>query len=154
MNPPIRSEADRIALVEGVIDGTIDMIATDHAPHSAEEKSKGLAKSLMGVVGLECAFSVMFTEFVKKGVLSLEKLVELFSINPRKRFNMENDISVGNKIDICVFDPNTKSIVDPEKFFSKGRSTPFEGREVYGEIVLTICEGNVSYSNEKFVDLI
>ena len=154
MNPPIRSEADRLALVEGVIDGTIDMIATDHAPHSFEEKSKGLAKSLMGVVGLECAFSVMYTEFVKKGILTLEKLVDLFSINPRKRFDMKNDILIGNTIDICVFDPEIKSIVDPEKFFSKGRSTPFEGREVFGEIVLTICEGHVSYSKEKFVELI
>ena len=153
MNPPIRSEADRVALVEGIIDGTIDMIATDHAPHSAEEKSKGLSGSLMGVVGLECAFSVMYTEFVKKGILPLEKLVELFSINPRKRFDMKNDMRVGNAIDICVFDPDFKSIVEPEKFFSKGRSTPFEGRDIFGEIVLTICEGNISYCSEKFVDL-
>lgn len=153
MNPPIRGESDRLALIQGIIDGTIDMIATDHAPHSLEEKSKGLSGSLMGVVGLECAFAVMYTEFVKKGIISFEKLVELFSVNPRSRFDLNNEIKIGNYIDVCVFDPDVKYSIDPEKFYSKGRSTPFKGREVYGEIVLTLCNGKVSYSNDEYNDL-
>ena len=153
MNPPIRGESDRLALIQGIIDGTIDMIATDHAPHSLEEKSKGLSGSLMGVVGLECAFAVMYTEFVKKGIISFEKLVELFSVNPRSRFDLNNEIKIGNYIDVCVFDPDVKYTIDPEKFYSKGRSTPFKGREVYGEVVLTLCNGKVSYSNDEYNDL-
>ena len=135
MNPPIRSEADRQALLAGILDGTIDMIATDHAPHSAEEKSRGLAGSNMGVVGLETAFAVMYTNFVKTGVMSLEKLVELMSTNPRKRFGIE----LGNSY--TIFDLSKKFTVDPQKFLSMGRATPFEGLELYGECLATIKNG-------------
>ena len=137
MNPPIRSEADRQALVEGILDGTIDMIATDHAPHSYEEKSKGLKDSKMGVVGLETAFSVMYTHFVKTGKMSLERLVELMSTNPRKRFGIE----LGNSY--TVFDLSKKYTVDPSKFLSMGRFTPFEGCELYGECLMTVKDGQV-----------
>ena len=137
MNPPIRSEADRQALVEGILDGTIDMIATDHAPHSAEEKSKGLAGSNMGVVGLETAFAVMYTNFVKTGVMSLEKLVELMSENPRKRFGIE----LGNSY--TVFDLDKSFTVDPQKFLSMGKATPFEGVTLFGECLMTVKDGQV-----------
>ena len=137
MNPPIRSEADRQALVAGILDGTIDMIATDHAPHSAEEKSKGLAGSNMGVVGLETAFAVMYTNFVKTGVLSLEKLIELMSVNPRKRFGIE----LGNAY--TVFDLGKEYTVDPNKFLSMGRATPFEGTSLFGECLMTVKDGKI-----------
>ena len=137
MNPPLRSKEDRLALIEGIKDGTIDMIATDHAPHSAEEKGRGLEKSLMGVVGLETAFPVMYTKLVKTGVITLEKLVELMAINPRKRFGLpETD-------DICVFDLNEEYVIDPEEFLTMGRSTPFKGDKVYGRCLLTVCDGKV-----------
>ncbi len=140
MNPPLRSAEDRLALIEGIKDGTIDMIATDHAPHSADEKGRGLEKSLMGVVGLETAFPVMYTELVKKGIITLEKLVELMAINPRKRFGLpETD-------DICVFDVNEEYAIDPESFATMGRSTPFKGRKVYGKCLLTVCDGKIVYS--------
>ena len=137
MNPPIRSEADRQALVEGILDGTIDMIATDHAPHSAEEKSKGLSGSNMGVVGLETAFAVMYTNFVKTGVMSLEKLVELVSENPRKRFGIE----LGNSY--TVFDLGKEYTVDPSEFLSMGRATPFEGVRLFGKCLMTVKDGRV-----------
>ena len=143
MNPPIRSEADRQALVEGILDGTIDMIATDHAPHSAEEKSKGLAGSNMGVVGLETAFAVMYTNFVKTGVMSLERLVELMSVNPRKRFGIE----LGNSY--TVFDLSKKYTVDPQKFLSMGRATPFEGVSLYGECLMTVKDGKPVTVNHR-----
>ena len=139
MNPPIRSESDRLALVEGLKDGTIDMIATDHAPHSQEEKSKGLEKSFMGVVGLEIAFSVLYTKLVKTGVITLEKLIEVMSINPRKRFGL------ADTEDICIFDLNGEYTVDPEKFLSKGRATPFKGEILSGVCRLTICDNKIVY---------
>lgn len=138
MNPPIRSEDDRLALIEGIKDGTIDMIATDHAPHSAEEKSRGLEKSLMGVVGLETAFPVLYTSLVKEGIISLEKLVELMSVNPRKRFHIEDS-------GICVYDLGKEYAIDPEKFETKGRSTPFSGRKVYGENIMTVIGGKIAW---------
>ncbi len=139
MNPPIRGEADRLALIDGIRDGTIDMIATDHAPHSQEEKSKGLEKSLMGVVGIETAFSVMYTHLVKPEIISLEKLVELMSINPRKRFGLPPTK------DICVFDLNTEYTVNPDKFLSLGKATPFEGERLFGVCRLTVSDGKVVY---------
>ena len=139
MNPPLRGKEDRAALIEGIKDGTIDMIATDHAPHSAEEKSRGLEKSPFGIVGLETAFPVLYTRLVKEGVITLEKLVELLALNPRRRFN----IPLGN--DFTVWDLNAKETVDPEKFLSKGRSTPFEGWELYGKCVLTVRDGQIVY---------
>ncbi len=139
MNPPIRSARDRDALVEGLLDGTIDMIATDHAPHSAEEKAKGLAGSAFGVVGIETAFAVLYTKLVKTGVMSLEKLVEVMSDNPRKRFNLP----VGE--DFSVWDLENKFIVDPKDFASMGKATPFEGEELYGKCLLTVKDGKAVY---------
>ena len=141
MNPPIRSEADRLALIEGIKDGTIDMIATDHAPHSAEEKSRGLKNSFMGVVGIETAFSVMYTHLVKKGIINLEKLVKLMSINPRVRFGLPQNN------DICVFDLNTEYIVDPKDFLSQGKATPFNGHKLFGVNKLTVCNGRIVYKS-------
>ena len=145
MNPPIRSEADRVALVEGIIDGTIDMIATDHAPHSAEEKSRGLEKSMMGVVGIETAFPLLYTYLVKKGVITLEKLVEIMSISPSKRFGIGTEIEIGSKADLCAYDLGEKYSVDPSEFLSMGKSTPFEGWEVYGKCKLTLVDGKIAW---------
>ena len=139
MNPPLRSKEDREALVAGVLDGTIDMIATDHAPHSAEEKGKGLAGSAFGVVGIETAFPVMYTHFVKTGLMTLERLVELMALNPRKRFG----IPMGK--DFSVWDLNQEFTVDPTDFLSKGKATPFEGWKLWGQCKLTVCDGNVVY---------
>ena len=138
MNPPIRSEDDRLALIEGIKDGTIDMIATDHAPHSAEEKSRGLEKSLMGVVGLETAFPVLYTYLVKEGIISLEKLIELMSVNPRKRFHIKDS-------GICVYDLGKEYAIDPNEYETKGRSTPFSGRKVYGENIMTVIGGKIAW---------
>ena len=140
MNPPLRSAEDKAALIEGIKDGTIDMIATDHAPHSAEEKSKGLAGSLMGIVGLETAFPVLWTKLVKTGIISEEKLADLLCENPKKRFS----IDTGD--DFTVFEVSTRYKIDSEKFLSKGRATPFDGDEVYGRCVLTVCRGKTVYS--------
>ena len=139
MNPPLRSKEDRLALVVGILDGTIDMIATDHAPHSAEEKSKGLAGSMFGVVGIETAFPVLYTHLVKPGILTMEKLVELLAVNPRNRF----EIPMGN--DFSVWNLNKEIVVDPKDFLSKGKATPFEGWKLEGECVLTVCNGKIVY---------
>lgn len=143
MNPPIRSEADRLALVEGISDGTIDMIATDHAPHSAEEKGRGLKNSMMGVVGLETAFAALYTQLVKTGVITLEKLIELMSVNPCKRFGFDNEIKSGNTANFTVFDLDEKYIVNPDDFLSMGKSSPFTGREFCGKCVATVCNGKI-----------
>ncbi len=135
MNPPLRAKEDREALLLGIQDGTIDMIATDHAPHSAEEKSRGLEKSAMGVVGLETAFPVLYTELVKTGIISLEKLVELMSQNPHRRFSLSLD-------GYSVWDLNECYEINPDEFLSMGRATPFAGRRVYGRHVLTLFKGN------------
>ena len=139
MNPPLRSLADREALLNGLLDGTIDMIATDHAPHSAEEKAKGLAGSAFGIVGLETAFPLLYTELVLTGFLSLEALLQLLVWNPRKRFG----IPLGN--DFSVWDLNEKYRIDPDTFRSKGRATPFAGREVAGRCMMTVYQGKVVY---------
>ena len=146
MNPPLRSAEDRAALIEGVLDGTIDMIATDHAPHSAEEKGKGLAGSLMGVVGLETAFQMMYTYLVKEqGVLSLEKLVHIMCVAPRERFGIEGGLKVGQSADIAVIDPAAQGVVDPETFVSKGRATPFAGMKTRSEVIMTMHKGQIIY---------
>ena len=139
MNPPLRSKADKQALIEGVVDGTIDMIATDHAPHSKEEKSKGLLGSAFGVVGIETAFPLLYTYLVKEKIISLDKLVEIMAFNPAMRFNIntENHFS--------VWDLNKKYKIDPKAFISKGKATPFEGYEVYGENLLTVMNGKIVY---------
>ncbi len=136
MNPPLRSQKDKEALIEGILDGTIDMIATDHAPHTAEEKSRGLEQSLFGIVGLETAFPAMVTHLIKPGILTLEKVVDLMAYAPRKRFQ----IPLGN--DWSLWDLNTKYTVDPQTFATKGRATPFEGMELYGKHIATVFGGN------------
>ncbi len=142
MNPPLRSSEDRLALIEGIKDGTIDMIATDHAPHSAEEKSRGLEKSLMGVVGLETAFAVLYTDLVKTNVITMEKLVELMSKNPRDRFDIQSDVG------FTVFSCENEYEICPDEFLSKGRSTPFMGKKVFGECLLTVYNGKAVYVKE------
>lgn len=138
MNPPLRSREDQRALVEGICDGTIDMLATDHAPHSAEEKSKGLAGSLMGIVGLETAFPLMYTYFVKTGIITMERLIELMSIKPAERFGIANR-------GFTVFDPDSEYEIKPSEFLSKGRSTPFSGFKVNGRCIMTVLDGKTIY---------
>ena len=146
MNPPLRTKEDRQALIAGLCDGTIDMIATDHAPHTAEEKSRGLKDSLMGVVGLETAFSTLYTGLVKTGKLSLERLVELLSLAPAKRFGLKSGIAPGAAANFTVFDLNSSETVDPSRFLSKGRSTPFAGQTVFGICQMTVMEGNIVWN--------
>lgn len=143
MNPPIRSAEDRDALVEGIKDGTIDVVATDHAPHTLEEKSRGLAGSAMGVVGLETSFAVIYTKLVREGVITLEEAVELLSEAPRKIFNLGGGLCEGQAADIAVFDLEAEFDVNPEDFHSKGRSTPFEGWHLWGECCLTMVDGKI-----------
>lgn len=146
MNPPLRSKEDKEALIQGLVDGTIDMIATDHAPHGAEEKSRGLAGSAMGVTGLECSFSVLYTALVKTGRISLARLVEAMCIAPRRRFRLGGGVlEVGADADIAVFDVSRPYVIEPEKFLSKGKSTPFAGMQVYGKNKLTLYRGAVVY---------
>lgn len=142
MNPPLRSREDKKALIEGIKDGTIDMMATDHAPHSAEEKGLGLEKSLMGVVGLETAFPVLYTELVMKNIITLERLVELMSFKPKERFGIDTNN------DFAVFDISETYKIDPENFLSMGRATPFAGREVFGRCLLTVHNEKVVYKAE------
>ena len=145
MNPPIRSEEDRLALIEGIKDGTIDMIATDHAPHSFEEKSKGLKDSLMGVVGIETSFPVLYTNLVKTNIITLEKLIELLHINPCKRFGIDCELAEGKSANLTVFDLESAYKIDSNSFRSMGKSTPFEGDEVFGECLLTVANGHIAW---------
>lgn len=145
MNPPLRSAEDRAALINGIKDGTIDMIATDHAPHSKEEKSKGLKDSAMGIVGLETAFAALNTHLVKRGIISLERLVELMSYNPRKVFRIEGGIEVGDRADIVLLDTEKAWRVDSEKYHSMGRISMFDGRDMVGDIAMTIHRGEIVY---------
>lgn len=149
MNPPIRSEEDRQALIEGLKDGTIDMIATDHAPHTLEEKSRGLAGSMMGIVGLETAFAVLYTALVKTDIISLEKLIALLHTNPCRRFGLGSPLEIGMPADLTVFDLNGSYTINPETFLSKGRSTPFTGKEVTGSCILTLCGGKIVWKDES-----
>lgn len=142
MNPPLRSREDKKALIEGIKDGTIDMIATDHAPHSTEEKGRGLEKSLMGVVGLETAFPVLYTELVTKNIITLDRLVELMSFKPKERFGIDTNN------DFAVFDISEAYKIDPKDFLSMGRATPFAGREVFGRCLLTVHNEKVVYKAE------
>ena len=140
MNPPLREKEDREALIHGILDGTIDMIATDHAPHSAEEKSRGLEKSAFGIVGIETAFPILYTCLVKPGILSLNKLLELLCVNPRRRFGLP----LGT--DYSIWDLNAAYPIDPKDFLSKGRATPFAGWQVNGKCIATICDGKLVYA--------
>ena len=139
MNPPLRAAQDREALIEGILDGTVDMIATDHAPHSAEEKARGLKGSAFGIVGLETAFPVLYTKLVRPGILSLEALTKLLSSNPRARFGLP----LGE--DYSVWDLNAVTTVNPEEFRTMGRATPFAGWQVWGTCLATVCGGKLVY---------
>ena len=146
MNPPLRDKSDREALLEGIIDGTIDVIATDHAPHSKEEKSRGLEKSAMGIVGIETAFPLLYTYLVKEGVISMDRLLELLHYAPLRRFG------IPDKGDFTVFDLNKEYVIDPSEFLSKGRSTPFEGRKVFGRCLLTVCNEKIAYIDKEYIN--
>ena len=145
MNPPIRSAADRDALVAGLQDGTIEVIATDHAPHSAEEKGRGLERSAMGIVGLECAFGVLYTHLVEKGLLSLETLIDRMATNPGRLFGLGGVIETGAPADFTVLDLETEYEIDPETFLSKGRAPPFAGWRVKGRAAMTVVGGKCVY---------
>ena len=144
MNPPLRAKEDREALLEGLLDGTIDMIATDHAPHSAEEKSRGLPGSAFGIVGLECAFPVLYTGLVKPGILPLERIAELMALAPRRRFGIP--LREGDR---CEWDMETAYEIDPETFLSKGRATPFAGQKVYGRCLRTVHNNRTVFEAKK-----
>lgn len=148
MNPPVRGEEDRLALIEGLRDGTIDMIATDHAPHAAEEKNKGLEKSAMGVVGLETAFPVLYTGLVETGLVSLERLIDAMCVRPRQRFSIEGAMT-GAAPDLCVADLADEYVIDSRRFASKGKATPFDGMRVKGKIKLTMVKGEIVWNIEK-----
>ncbi|WP_308659329.1 dihydroorotase [uncultured Alistipes sp.] len=150
MNPPLRSRADRDALREGVLDGTIEVIATDHAPHTAEEKSRGLAGSAMGIVGLECAFPLLYTYLVKPGMLTLERLVELMSLNPRRIFGLGGGLQAGQPADFTVMDLGAEYEIDPAAFLSMGHATPFVGWRVGGRTMLTVVDGREAYRDPAF----
>ena len=145
MNPPLRGARDREALVEGLKDGTIDAIATDHAPHSAEEKARGLRGSAMGIVGLETAFPLLYTRLVLPGIVPLERIVEALTEGPRRAFRLEGGLDIGTAADLCVIDPAALWTVNPEEFLSLGRATPFAGESLRSRIVLTLKEGNVCF---------
>ena len=143
MNPPLRSREDKLALIEGIKDGTIDMIATDHAPHSAEEKSKGLEKSAFGIVGIETAFQLLYTYFVKTNVITLDKLINLLCFNARKRFN----IPLNN--DYTIWRLDEEIVVNPNDFISKGKAMPFENYKLFGKCYLTVCDGKIAYKDNS-----
>jgi len=148
MNPPIRSAEDRAALIEGLLDGTVDCIATDHAPHSAEEKSKGLSGSLNGIVGLECAFPILYTNLVQTGIVPLETILKALCVNPRKIFGLPGgEIAEGAVADLTVIDTNRPHTIDSSTFKSLGRATPFDGWGVSADIAMTICDGEIVYVN-------
>ena len=146
MNPPLRSKEDREALIEGLLDGTIDMIATDHAPHSAEEKSRGLQGSAMGVVGIETAFPLLYTHLVKPGRLPLERLIDALTAAPRRRFRLGGGLQVGDRAELCAFDLNARETVDPAAFLSMGHATPFEGWRTEAACRFTLCGETIAYN--------
>lgn len=145
MNPPLRTASDREALLEGIKDGTIDCIASDHAPHSAEEKSRGLRQSAMGVTGIELSLAATYTYAVKRGIITLDRMIELMAETPRRIFGIAGGIKPGDRADLTIVDFDQSYIVDPEKFLSKGKSTPFEGQRLYGVVKATISSGKIAY---------
>ena len=149
MNPPLRAAEDRAALIEGIKDGTIEVIATDHAPHTAEEKSRGLKGSAMGLVGIETSFALCYTHLVRKGIITIEKLIALMSENPRRIFRLEGAMRVGERADIAVYDITKPYTIDPDEFESMGKATPFEGEEVYGRCMLTLFGGKKVWNENK-----
>ena len=146
MNPPLRTEQDRQALIAGLADGTIDMIATDHAPHSQEEKSRGLEKSAFGIVGIETAFPLLYTYLVETGKMPLEMLIDRMADAPRRRFRIDSGMQVGDKAAVTVFDLHAQEKIDPNTFLSKGHATPFEGWEVHAVCRLTVCGDKIAYN--------
>ena len=150
MNPPLRGREDREALRPALAAGTIEVIATDHAPHTAEQKSRGLAGSAMGIVGLECAFPLLYTYLVKPGLLTLEQLVERMSMAPRRIFGLGGGLQAGEPADLTVFDLDAEYEIDPETFLSKGRATPFAGWRVAGRTLWTLVGGRTAYATERF----
>ena len=148
MNPPLRAKEDKAALIEGIQDGTIEVIATDHAPHTAEEKSRGLKGSMMGIVGIETSFAICYTHLVRKGIITIEKLIALMSENPRRIFRLGGAMQVGERADIAVFNITKPYKIDTAEFLSMGKATPFEGEEVYGRCMLTLF-GGVKVWNEN-----
>jgi dihydroorotase len=150
MNPPIRKRADREALIDGLRDGTIDMVATDHAPHSMEEKSRGFAGSLSGIVGLETAFPALYTHLVLPGLVPLERLLDAMCYAPRKRFGIPGGLAQGDAADLAILDLEAERVVDPAEFKSMGRCTPFEGMMLKGEAVLTLVAGELVWQKEGF----
>ena len=149
MNPPLRASEDRAALIEGIKDGTIEVIATDHAPHTAEEKSRGLKGSMMGIVGIETSFAICYTHLVRKGVITIEKLIALMSENPRRIFRLGGALGVGERADIAVYDITKPYTIDTAEFLSMGKATPFEGEQVYGKCVLTLFNGEKVWTENK-----
>ena len=149
MNPPLRSREDRQALRAAVADGTIEVIATDHAPHTAEQKSRGLAGSAMGIVGLETAFPILYTYLVKQELLTLEQVIERMSIAPRRIFSLGGGLAVGEPADVAVLDLDTEYEIDPESFLSKGHSTPFAGWRVQGRVLWTLVDGRTAWAAEE-----
>ena len=149
MNPPLRAAEDRAALIEGIKDGTIEVIATDHAPHTAEEKSRGLKGSMMGIVGIESSFALCYTHLVRTGVITIEKLVALMSENPRRIFRLGGAMRVGERADIAVFETMKPYKIDSNEFLSMGKATPFEGDEVYGRCILTLFGGEKVWNENK-----
>lgn len=149
MNPPLRAAEDREALIEGIKDGTIEVIATDHAPHTAEEKSRGLKCSAMGIVGIETSFAICYTHLVRKGVITIEKLIALMSENPRRIFRLGGALQVGERADIAVYDISKPYKIDSAEFLSMGKATPFEGEEVYGRSLLTLFGGEKVWKENK-----
>ncbi len=150
MNPPLRSREDQLALVNAIIDGTIECIATDHAPHTAQEKASGLAKSAFGIVGIETSFQLIYTYLVRRGVISMAKAVELLSLNARRIFGLEEGkIEVGATADLALFDLETETTVDPAEFISMGKATPFEGWRIVGECRYTLSHGEIAYEKTK-----
>ena len=149
MNPPLRAAEDKAALIEGIKDGTIEVIATDHAPHTSEEKSRGLKGSMMGIVGIETSFAICYTHLVRKGVITIEKLIELMSENPRRIFRLGGAMQVGERADIAVFDVTKPYTIDTAEFLSMGKATPFEGEEVYGRCMLTLFGGEKVWIENK-----
>lgn len=149
MNPPIRGRADREALLEGLQDGTIDMIATDHAPHSAEEKAGGLENSLNGIVGLETAFPILFTRLVKPGIITLEKLIDFMQVRPGGRFGLGSPLELGKPADLTVFNLNEDYVIDSADFLSKGKSSPFTGERVFGRCLLTLVGGRPVWEDAR-----
>ena len=149
MNPPLRAKEDKAALIEGIKDGTIEVIATDHAPHTAEEKSRGLKGSMMGIVGIETSFAICYTHLVRKGVITIEKLIALMSENPRRIFRLGGAMKVGERADIAVFNVTEPYKINSAEFLSMGKATPFEGEDVYGRCMLTLFGGEKVWNENK-----